>query len=154
MQTRRDRFCSQGDVLKHVVALDDTAQVVGFARAYCRTVTWHGRAVVLGGLGDVCTDPVHRHRGIATTVAQAAMQELHAAGCDMAYLCAEVDDPGIVRLYGQVGFVPLRRPHSYFGESGALYTAVDGMIAPVRSPALFDNVLNDREPFHIGTGNW
>jgi GNAT superfamily N-acetyltransferase len=139
--------------LKHAVALDGE-DVVGCARAYRRTITWRGHTLILGGLGDVCTDPAHRRAGIATTVVQVAMQELHGAGCDLAYLCAEVQNPGIVRLYGQVGFVPLRRPHTYHGISGTLYTAVDGMIAPVRSPALFNEVLSDGEPFHIGTGNW
>jgi predicted N-acetyltransferase YhbS len=149
----RDRFCSQDDVLKHVVAFDDES-VVGFARAYRRTISLHGRAVVLGGLGDVCTDLARRHAGIATAVVRLAVDELHAAECDIAYLCAAVTNPGIVHLYGQVGFVPLGHPHTYRGRSGTRYTDDDAMIAPVRSTTVFQQVLADDQPFDIGVGNW
>lgn len=64
-----------------------------------------------------------------------------------------VNDPSIVRLYGQFGFVPLGRPHTFIGKSGPRYTDTDVMIAPVNSPALFDTVRLEREPFDIGTGN-
>jgi ribosomal protein S18 acetylase RimI-like enzyme len=148
-----DRFCSQADTLKRVLVLDGDA-VIGFATAYRRTISRHGRAIVLGGLGDVCTDPVRRHAGVATAVVRAAMHELHTVECDLAYLCADVNNPGIVRLYGQVGFVPLNHPHTFRGKSGKRYTDTDAMIAPVRSPAVFQAVLEDREPFDIGIGNW
>jgi hypothetical protein len=87
-------------------------------------------------------------------VSAAAVEEMKRIGCDVAYLCAAVNDPGIVRLYGQSGFVPLRRPHTYFGKSGRLYEDNDAMIAPICSPAVFKEVLTSTEPFHIGTGNW
>lgn len=152
-QEQDDRFCSQGDVLKHVIAVDGE-EVIGFARAYRRTITRHDRAVILGGLGAVCTAPARRHAGVATAVVRAALHELHMVQCDLAYLCAEVSNPGIVRLYGQVGFVPLNRPHTFVGQSGKRYTDMDAMIAPVTSALVFEEVLGDREPFDIGTGNW
>jgi ribosomal protein S18 acetylase RimI-like enzyme len=149
-----DRFCSQGDRWRHVLALNDAATVVGFASVYKRAIERGGQPLVLGGLGDVCTDPDWRHRGIATEVAALARAEMDRINCDLAYLCAAVSDPGIVRLYGQTGFVPLRRQHTYFGRSGRLYEDEDAMIAPICNSAVFEEVLNSSEPFHIGNGNW
>jgi ribosomal protein S18 acetylase RimI-like enzyme len=149
-----DRFCSQGDAWRHLMALNDADTVVGFATVYTRQIERNGMSVKLGGLGDVCTAPEWRRRGIATAIAAAATAELEHANCDIAYLCAAVDDPGIVRLYGQSGFVPLRRPHTFFGRSGRLYEDDDAMVAPICNRALFEDVLTDTKPFHIGTGNW
>jgi hypothetical protein len=92
------------------------------------------------------------------------MEELHSLGCDIAYLslgcdiaylCANVHNPGILTLYyGQIGFVPLGRPHTYRGKSGKRYTDQDGMIAPVTSPETFAQVIKDQPRFDIGRGNW
>jgi ribosomal protein S18 acetylase RimI-like enzyme len=148
-----DRFCSQGDAWRYVLATaDDT--VVGFATIYRRSIVWEGETVALGGLGDVCTDPGWRHRGVATAMVRLAMAELERVGSQLAYLCAAVDDPGILHLYGQVGFVPLRRAHTYDGNSGRRYSDTDGMIAPVGSPRVFKDIMRSDEPLHLGRGNW
>jgi len=149
-----DRFSSQRDIWRHVLALNEADTVVGFATMYRRRIDWNGRSLLLGGLGDVCTDLDWRHRGIATAVAAAARMEMERVRCDVAYLCAAVKDPGIVWLYGQSGFIPLRRPHTYRGKSGRLYEDTDAMIAPICNPTVFEDVLNSSEPLHIGTGNW
>jgi ribosomal protein S18 acetylase RimI-like enzyme len=149
-----DRFCSQADAWRHLLALNDAERLVGFATVYTRQIERSGVSLKLGGLGDVCTDPEWRRRGIATAISAAATAELEQADCDIAYLCAAVDDPGIVRLYGQSGFVPLGRPHTYFGRSGRLYQDDDAMVAPICNRGLFEDVLEDTTPLHIGTGNW
>jgi len=149
-----DRFCSQADAWRHVLALDESDALVGFATIYRRRIERNGASILLGGLGDVCTDPRWRRRGVASAVSTAAVEEMKRATCDMAYLCAAVKDPGIVRLYGHSGFVPLRRPHTYLGRSGRLYEDDDAMIAPICNAAVYGEVLNSAEPFHIGTGNW
>jgi len=153
-QERADRFCSRADTWRYVVALNGTDTVVGFATVYRRQIERNGASVALGGLGNVCTDPEWRHQGIASAVSAAAVEVMKHAKCDIAYLCAAVDDPGIVRLYGQCGFVPLCRPHTFFGSSGRLYEDSDAMIAPICSPAVYNAVLTSTEPFHIGIGNW
>ncbi len=150
-----DRFCSQADAWRHVLALDPEEDiVVGFATIYRRRITWMGRTIGLGGLGDVCTERLWRHRGVATAVVRAAMAELQRTDDQLAYLCAAVNDAGIVHLYGQVGFVPLGRPHTYEGRSGKRYGDDDGMIAPVGTNDVFDEVMRSDEALHIGRGNW
>jgi ribosomal protein S18 acetylase RimI-like enzyme len=148
-----DRFCSQGDAWRYVLATD-AQSVTGFATIYRRSIEWNGETVALGGLGDVCTDPVWRHRGVASAIVRMAMAELERVGSQLAYLCAAVDNPGILHLYGQVGFVPLRRAHTYDGKSGRKYIDTDGMIAPVGSARVFEDIMHSDKPLHLGRGNW
>jgi ribosomal protein S18 acetylase RimI-like enzyme len=151
-----DRFCSDDDVVRYVLALDvgDVDEVVGLTLAYRRVVQLAGRSVVLGGLGRVAVRPNHRRQGIATRLTRRAIQELASVGCDVAYLCTDVHDPGMLELYGRTGFVPLGRPHTYLGASGRRYVDDDGMIAPVGSREVFEEILRQAEPFDIGQGNW
>lgn len=148
-----DRFCSQADAWRHVLAIQEDV-LVGCATIYRRSIMWQGKNVALGGLGDVCTDPGFRHQGVATAMVRQAMAELEGIGDELAYLCAAVNDPGIVRLYGQVGFVPLGRPYTYDGRSGRKYTDDDAMVAPVGSTEVFDEVMHSGETLHLGRGNW
>jgi predicted N-acetyltransferase YhbS len=150
---RHDRFSSHDDIIKQILALND-GEFVGLAVAFRRTVEIGGRPAVLGGIGDVCVAPEHRRQGIATRLTRAALHELDLAECDVAYLCAEVHKPGLPTLYGRLGFVPLSRGHTYLGASGRRYVDHDGMLAPVRSRELFEAILQQREPFDIGQGNW
>ena len=149
----RDRFSSAADAIKHVVVRDDQT-VIGFVRVYRRTIRFAGQTVVLGGIGDVCTDPAWRGRGMARLALATAMESLREAGADIAYLCTDLGNPSRLRLYGQFGFVPLGRAHTYVGPSGRRYTDTDGMLAPVHSPAVFERVMRASEPFDVGEGNW
>ena len=148
----QDRFCSEGDISQHVLAVDRD-EVIGMVLAYRRVLDGGRPPVTLGGIGSVYVAPVCRGVGIARRLVHLAMTELDRAGCDLAFLCANLDDPQLIRLYGGVGFAPLGRPYTYTGESGAPYTGQDGMIAPVRSPDVFIRVLGQPEPFDIGRGN-
>jgi GNAT superfamily N-acetyltransferase len=149
----RDRFCSQSDVSKYLLALHDGA-VVGLTATYRRVVEMAGRRLVLGGIGDVHVQEELRRQGIATRLAQSAVCELDLVGCDVAYLCTDVRRPEMVRLYGRAGFVLLNRPLTYLGASGRRYVDHDAMIAPVRSRELFEAILSQSGPFDIGRGNW
>lgn len=150
---QKDRFSSAGDAIKHIVVLDNQT-IVGFVRVFLRSVTFDGRPVALGGIGDVCTHPDWRGRGIARAALEVAMQCLRAARADVAYLCADLGNPSRLRLYGQFGFVPLGRAQTYVGASGTRYTDDDAMLAPVGSRAVFEHIRSDRQPFDIGQGNW
>lgn len=150
---RHDRFAPQGDVVKEIVALGDGV-VVGLAVAYRRQIRFAGWPIILGGIGDVCVDPDYRRQGIATRLTLAALDELKWVGCDVAYLCARLDQPGLTELYARVGFTRLQHGHTYLGGSGRRYVDQDGMIAPVLSQQLFEAIMVQPEPFDIGEGNW
>lgn len=149
----RDRFCDMGDAVRWIVAVDG-GKVVGLAIAYRRVVRFAGWPMTLGGLGDVCVAPAYRRQGIALRLTRAALDELKWAGCDVAYLCARLDKPGLTELYGHAGFVRLTYGQTYLGASGRRYVDQDGMIAPVLSQKFFEAIMVQPEPFDIGQGNW
>jgi predicted N-acetyltransferase YhbS len=149
----RDRFCDMGDSVKWIVALDG-GEVVGLAVAYQRVVDLNGTPLSLGGIGDVCVAASHRRRGLASRLVQEAMGALDAAGCDVAYLCAVLYKTHLTELYGRAGFVRIPQGHTFLGASGTRYTDYDGMVAPLRSPERFEEIVRQREPFDIGRGNW
>lgn len=154
--TLRDIFCSEDDAVRRLLATR-ADEVVGYSTVYRREIAYPAApdgSLVLGGIGDVCVVPEYRRQGIATRLTLAAMWALDEAGCDVAYLCTDIHLPHMVGLYGRAGFVVLGRPHTYLGASGRRYVDDDAMIAPVRSPALFQQILKDTEPFDIGRGNW
>lgn len=148
-----DRFCYMNDAIKWVVAVN-RGEVVGLAIAYKRAIRFAGWPMTLGGLGDVCVAPAYRRQGIALRLVRAALDELKWAGCDVAYLCARLDKPGLTELYGQAGFVRLNHGHTFLGASGQRYVDQDGMIAPVLSQKFFEAIIVQPEPFDIGQGNW
>jgi predicted N-acetyltransferase YhbS len=149
----RDRFCNMRDAVKWIVAAHG-GEVVGLAVAYRRAIRFAGWPMTLGGIGDVCAAPAYRRQGIALRLVRAALDELRWVGCDVAYLCARLDQPGLTALYGQAGFVRLNHGHTYLGASGQRYVDQDGMIAPVLSQKLFEAIMVQPEPFDIGQGNW
>ena len=117
-----------------------------------RIITFHEKDIVLGGIGGVCTCRDKRHRGIATKMLVRGMQILKEWDCDIAYLCAEIEKTG--PLYGRAGFVPLNKSYTFYGRSGKLHEQKNGMIAPVSSPEIFEEVQHSEEKLHLGKGNW
>lgn len=146
-----DRFCSDKDTIGYILA-HAGEELVGAIRLSQRAISFGGRTIQLGGLGGVATREDWRGRGVASATTAIAMDALRQHGCEIAYLCTDIEKLG--PLYRKVGFVPLGRPHTYLGASGKRYTDDDGMIAPVNSPAIFEAVLAAQEPFDIGRGNW
>ena len=146
-----DRFCSDDDAVGYILARTGGA-LIGAIKLLQRAIPFGGRAIQLGGLGGVATRADWRGRGVASATTSAAMATLRQRGCDIAYLCTDIARLG--KLYGRVGFVPLGRAHTYLGASGTRYTDTDGMIAPVNSPEIFATVIEGKEPFDIGRGNW
>ncbi len=149
----RDRFTGRTDAFKRIVALHD-GELIGLTVCFRRTIRFAGWPMTLGGLGDVCVAPEFRRRGLAARLTQSAMDELRWAGCDVAYLCALLEKPGLTELYRKAGFVRLNYGHTYLGASGRRYIDHDGMIAPVLSRPFFEAIMLPPEPFDIGEGNW
>ncbi len=106
----------------------------------------------MGGIGSVCTHADKRNQGIATSMLKEAVKILKKWECDIAYLCANIGETGC--LYGQVGFVPLNKPYTYYGRSGKMYEGNNGMIAALNSSSIFEEVLSSKHKLHLGQGNW
>jgi predicted GNAT family N-acyltransferase len=143
-----ERFYSQPKAWLLVFEKD---QVIGIIKLYQRKMMFNNREVILGGVGSVCTRTDKRNQGIATAMLKEAVEILKKWECDIAYLCANIE---MGSFYSQVGFVPLNKPYTYYGRSGKLYKGYKGMIAPLNSSIIFEEVLNSKHKLHLGQGDW
>lgn len=146
-----DQFCSEP--FGYLLALREE-HVVGRVRLYQREINHDGIRVLLGGIGFVATIPELRGLGVATSLLRMGMEQLASEGCEVGFLCARIQDPHRVRLYGQLGFVILGKDYAYYGRSGMRYVRNDGMIAPITSPDKFNRILRSAAPLDLGIGNW
>jgi len=145
-----DQFCSQKDLISHVLAYRNQL-FAGACMLFSRKV-FGDRPLLLGGIGGLFVKKEWQHQGIATAIIKKAIDQLIKEGCDLAYLCTDVDHLG--SLYEPFGFTPLKQGHTYLGKSGNRYTEYDGMLAPVKSRRLFRQIIDNPIPFDIGLGNW
>jgi predicted N-acetyltransferase YhbS len=145
----REKFFSQP---KAYLLVFEQGEIIGTILLHRRRVKHKNQVMILGGLGRVCTRKDRRSQGIATMMLKEAVKILKTWKCDVAYLCANIEETG--RLYARVGFVPLNKPYTYYGRSGWLYEGTSGMIAPINSSRIFKEIIGSKEKFHIGSGNW
>jgi GNAT superfamily N-acetyltransferase len=146
-----EKYCSEADLFKQLLAFEDS-EIIGGLELYKRSIAFDGRKILLGGIGAVWTRPDKRRRGVSTALLKRGMDILRDHACDIAYLCTDVTK--LDRLYGAVGFQPLVTNHTYLGRFGKRHVDSDGMIAPVCSEEILGQILNSKEPFDIGRGNW
>jgi predicted acetyltransferase len=144
-----DKFFSQP---KAWLLVFENNELTGRLLLHKRKIAFANKEVVLGGIGGVCTRRDRRRQGLAMMMLKKAVEILKNWGCDIAYLCANIEKSG--SLYSRTGFVPLNRPYTYYGRSGKLYEENNGMIASLNSPSLFEEVLNSKQKLHLGNGNW
>ncbi len=148
LAAEEERFCSRPKAWLLVFEGD---RIIGGTKLYRRKVVFNNREVILGGVGSVCTRTDKRNQGIATSMLKEAVKILKKWECDIAYLCANIE---MRSFYGQVGFVPLNKPYTYYGRSGKLYEGHKGMIAPLNSSSIFEEVLSTKHKLHLGKGDW
>lgn len=127
-------------------------QISGTTALHQRKIQFNNKDIVLGGIGRVCVRKDQRRQGTAAQMLKEAVKTLKEWECDVAYLCANIKESGA--LYLKAGFVPLNRPYTYHGQSGKLYEGINGMIAPINSPGIFEEILHSEEKLHLGHGNW
>ncbi len=127
-------------------------QIIGRILLHKRIIKFGQKDILLGGIGGVCTHRDKRNRGIATLMLRESVKILKSWDCDIAYLCAEIEKTG--SLYSRAGFVPLNKPYTFYGRSGRLHEKGNGMIAPLNSTKIFNDVLKSEEKLHLGKGNW
>jgi predicted acetyltransferase len=126
-------------------------RLVGCAGTRKRKISYEGQTISLGGISGVCTRSDRRGRGIATQVCTTAMQFLTELGCDVVFLSTS---PMARRLYEKLGFQPLEQGFSWENIHGQVKVGTNGMLAPLRSPALAEAILRGRSVFHVGQGYW
>jgi predicted acetyltransferase len=148
-EKEKEKFFSQP---KAWILVFEANKIIGRMMLYKRSITFNEKDIILGGIGGVCTRHDKRNQGVATMMLERAMKIIKKWDCDIAYLCAEIEKKGA--LYEQVGFVPLNRPYTFFGRSGKLHEQNNGMIAPINSREIFEEVLRSKEKLHLGNGNW
>lgn len=149
----KEHYCSADDQFKYIVVLNKD-EVVGIILFFKREVNFKGQKILLGGIGGVGTKESYRGKGIATKMLSMAHGILKDAGCDIALLDTDLKDQMLVKIYNRIGFTVLGRAFTYLGKSGKRYFWDDGMIAPINSRQVFEEVLEDSEPFDIGRGAW
>ncbi|HSW88200.1 MAG TPA: GNAT family N-acetyltransferase [Candidatus Saccharimonadales bacterium] len=149
----KEMFANKKDRFKYIVAFNGE-EVIGIVIVFKREIEFHGKKIILGGLGGVGTKKEYRGRGIASEMLRKSDIVLKKAVCDVAYLGTDINDPLLLKLYAKFGFVLLNRAYSYLGKSGKKYFENDSLIAPINSQEIFNEVLADKKPFYIGESNW
>ena len=135
-----------------VLAYSDE-KLVGWAGVHETEQDHLEKTIKLGGYG-ICTHPDWQRRGIASKVAEKAMEFLKESGCEVGFLSVNPGDKGSVRLHGQFGFVMLPQQFSWTNSSGEVKKDIGGMIAPIESKQLFEYILSSDELFYVGHGYW
>lgn len=148
-----DRFCSQGDLIYYILATEKD-KLIGETRVYKRTILFNGQKILLGGIGSVATQPDYRNQGLATKMVKKAIYLLKQEGCAVAYLCSDAHSLKALEFYESFGFRRLLQKHTFTGKSGKQYIDTDGLLAPIVSRKLFNQILATTTPFDIGKGNW
>jgi len=149
MKDQDDRYGSLP--LAYVIAYEGK-EIVGVINLLKRKINFKNKTIWLGGIGGVCTHADWRRQGIASKLLEKGLAELKQQGCYIALLCTDIKK--LSQLYGPVGFVPLGRDYRATGLSGKIYLDSGGMIAPVNSPEIFRQVLDDKEILDIQGQDW
>ncbi len=149
----KEMYDSNKDAFKYILTLDKE-KVVGLVILYKREIIFKDRKLILGGFGGVGTKSKYRGRGIANKMMEITRKLLQEESCDIAHIDVDMSNLSLLRLYGKIGFVPLGRQFTFIGRSGKRYYSNDGMLAPILSQKLFEEVMKDRHPFDIYGGNW
>ena len=149
LKEEAEKFYSKPKAWLLVIEKD---QIIGTTALHQRKIQFHNKNVNLGGVGEVCVRKDQRRKGTAAQMLKKAVKTLMEWECDIAYLCANIKESGA--LYSKAGFVPLDRTYTYHGRSGKLYEDINGMIAPIKSPGIFEEILRSEEKLHLGPGNW
>src|SRR5258708_1619365 len=96
-QTHEDKFCSQLDRFKYLLAFD-SKHVVGGITLLRRETQFEGHRLLVGGIGGVWTRSEYQNQKIASSLLQKSMVILKDKGVDIAYLCTDIENPARLHL--------------------------------------------------------
>lgn len=131
----------------------DNNKLIGIVIVYTREVMFENRSINIGGIGYVCVHEDYRRKGVATQMMEKAMTELKEKGCDIAFLNFEDEAVGS-NLYAKFGFIKLGREYLSESLSGRVFNHKAGMIAPVNSLDVFNEVLNSSAILDLQGQSW
>lgn len=146
-----DKYCSKKDRIG-ISFSENKGEIVGVVILLKRNLRYRGKQLILGGIGGVCVNENYRRKGLASNLLKIAVEKLKDEKCDLVYLCTDTDK--LANLYKPFGFKKLETQYTYLGKSGKRYYEWGGMIAPITSSSLFKQILDNKESFDIGIGNW
>ena len=115
----QDKYCGEPSTIFLVL---EKGFIISLQKLYKRTVKYKGKKIILGGLGGLCTIKKRRKKGIGTFLLKIAIKEFQKQKCDVLFLCTDIKDPKLVRLYNKFGFVIMKQPDTFIGKSGKRYT--------------------------------
>ena len=137
----------------HLLAIE-RGEVIGVTRLFKRLIVFNRKTLTVGGFGSLTTKGKKRRVGVATALLKRGMRDFGMQNFDIAFLCTDINNPAMIRLYCRVGFVPLGKPYTYTGKSGLRYVEHNGMVAPVKSMDKLKYIVSGKEPLNIGAGSW
>ncbi len=132
----------------------ERVKVICVTKLFRRLIVFDRETVTMVGFGCLTTKYKKRRKGVATALLKMGMKDFEMQNFDLAFLCTDIKNPAMIKLYGQVGLVPLGKPYTYTGESGTKYVEHNGMVAPVSSLDKFKHVVSGKEILDIGVGAW
>lgn len=127
-------------------------EMVGVVNLLKRRIKFNKQSILVGGFGGVAVHSKFRRQGIATVLLQQSLQTLKKHKCDIAFL--NTDLKKLLKLYANIGFVPLKRKYQAIGASGKIYYGKGGMIVPIMSKKIFNEVLRAKEVFNLHGQDW
>jgi len=136
----------------HALAYKDR-ELVGWAGIHMVKVSFKNRQLKVGGFG-ICTHPSWQRKGIATMICKKVMKFIKSRSCDVAFLSVDVTNIASVKLHQKNGFVMLPGKFSWTNSKGKVKKGDGGMIAPVNSQKIFQQILQSKEVFYVGKGYW
>lgn len=126
--------------------------IAGLVEIFFREINFAGKTISMGGIGGMVVDKKLRRRGFATQILKAAMKEMKTRKTNISMLCTDIKK--LSGLYGKVGFVPLGRPYYFINKKGKEEKDEAGMIAPISSEKIFEEILNSKEKINVGVSNF
>jgi predicted acetyltransferase len=130
----------------------ENKKMVGALNLLLREITYKDKKILLGGIGGVAVIHEHRGKGIASKLLDIGLEELKEQGCDIAFLSTNINEHPT--LYTRSGFRAINRTHKVTGKSGEEYVGYGGMIAPLKSEDIYEEILNNSEIFDIQGQDW
>jgi predicted GNAT family N-acyltransferase len=138
---------------KHIF-LYDNDRLVSYMRIIIRETKFNNKKLLIGGIGDVCTIPEYRGKGLGTKIVKTGMELLKKVGCDIGLL--QTDTRLGAKLYKDSGFVETNKSYTFKDNKGKFHNqwkqAV--MLAPLNNPKIFDEIMASNKNLYIGSGDW